>query len=75
MTIHICFENRTRKHARYILVVFLAQQTTLFNVGSKGKLQIRRAPLSATEVDEKWYPAKDYHDIYIGTIVEAYQNC
>ena len=26
------------------------------------------------EVDEKWYPAKDYHDIYIGTIVEAYQN-
>lgn len=27
------------------------------------------------EVDEKWYPAKDYHDIYIGTIVEAYQNC
>ncbi|MGM9538154.1 MAG: flavin reductase family protein [Candidatus Onthomonas sp.] len=26
------------------------------------------------EVDEKWYPAKDYHYIYIGKIVEAYQN-
>lgn len=53
MTIFICFENRTRKHARYILVIFLAQQTPLFNVGSKGKLQIRRASLSATKVDEK----------------------
>lgn len=26
------------------------------------------------EVDEKWYPAKDYHYIYIGKIVEAYQS-
>lgn len=26
------------------------------------------------EVDEKWYPAKDYHYMYIGAIVEAYQK-
>lgn len=23
----------------------------------------------------KWYPKKDYHDMYLGEIVEAYRNC
>ncbi len=26
------------------------------------------------EADAKWYPEKDYHRIYVGKIVEAYQN-
>ena len=26
------------------------------------------------ETDEKWYPEKDYHRMYIGKIVEAYRK-
>lgn len=26
------------------------------------------------EEDEKWYPEKDYHTMYIAEIVEAYEN-
>lgn len=26
------------------------------------------------QIDEKWYPNKDYHRIYMGEIVEAYQR-
>lgn len=26
------------------------------------------------EIDEKWYPQKDYHRIYIGEIAQAYQK-
>ena len=26
------------------------------------------------DVKERWYPQKDYHTLYIGEIVEAYQK-
>ena len=35
-------------------------------------IRMLRGPFLDPEQDAKWYPQKDYHDVYVAEIVDAY---